>query len=133
MDINRVELKGRIGSDIVFRKAKNGNEWAAFYLVVNEYNPHAKLEKDKSVPTWISIAVFNSMIVKRIKYLKLRQGESVWLNGKIYVNMVEKKGDTYPYTSIVVSELEAIKNSKKHKEKELEMMPLAQCNDEQPF
>lgn len=128
MDINHVELKGRIASDITYRKTKDNNEWAAFNLVVNEYNPAAKVEKDKSVPTWISIAVFNATIVKKIKGMELRQGETVWLNGKIYVNMVEKKGYSHPYTSIVVSELEVIK---KKKDREIEIKPPVM--DEQPF
>lgn len=128
MDINHVELKGRVASDVTYRKTKDGNEWAAFNLVVNEYNPNAKVEKDKSIPTWISIAVFNTTIVKKIKDMKLRQGETVWMNGKIYVNMVDKKGYTHPYTSIVASELEIIK---KKKEKEIELKP--PTKDEQPF
>ena len=111
MDINHVELKGRVANDVTYRKTKDGNDWAAFHLVVNEYNPKAKVEKDKSIPTWISIAVFNSTLVNKVKNLKLRQGETVWLNGKVFVNTVEKGGYTHPYTSIIASELEVIKKN----------------------
>lgn len=130
MDINHVELKGRVANDVTYRKTKDGNDWAAFHLVVNEYNPKAKVEKDKSIPTWISIAVFNSTLVNKVKNLKLRQGETVWLNGKVFVNTVEKGGYTHPYTSIIASELEVIKK-KKSTNKEVEMKP--PTSDDQPF
>ena len=122
MDINHVELKGRIGGDVTYRKTKDDKDWAAFHLVVNEFNPKAKVEKDKSVPTWISIAVFNSALVNKLKSMGARQGETIWLNGKIYVNTVEKGGYTHPYTSIIASELEVVKR-KKGKKDDTEFIP----------
>lgn len=113
MDINRVELKGRISSDVTYRKKENGNEWAAFIVVTNEYNPTAKIEKDKSVPTWTSVAVFNSALVKRIKTIGARQGSHVWLVGKLHAKNVEKKGYSCTYTSVIASEIEIFKSMPK--------------------
>lgn len=116
MDINRVELKGRMGSDITYRKTKNNDEWASFTVVCNEYNKTASIEKDKSTATWISVAVFNPLLVNKTKNLGLRQGQTVWLIGKIYVNKVEYGGHMHPYVSIVATELEVCKTKKKENE-----------------
>lgn len=112
MDINRVELKGRVSSDVTTRKTSHGNEWLSFSIVTTEYNEKASIEKDKSTPTWTSIAIFNPNLVKKIKQIGMHQGSRVWLTGKLYVNQVEKYGHIHPYTSVVVNELEVIKTKK---------------------
>lgn len=135
MDINRVELKGRICTDVTYRKKENGDEWASFSVVTNEYNPASKIDKDKSIPTYTSIAIFNPMLVKRIKLIGARHGALVWVVGKLHAKNVEKKGYSCTYTSVVAYEVEILRSaSKSSEQEELPPMPPTNINDEKvPF
>lgn len=123
MDINRVELKGRIGGDVIYRKTKNGNEWASFFMVTNEYNPKADIDKDKSMATWSSVAIFNTTLVSKLKSRGAKQGSQIWLIGKLYTSEKEKNGHTYLYTNIIVSDFEIIKTKVAKKTEELPNPP----------
>lgn len=126
MDINRVELKGRIANDISYRKTKNGNEWATFSVVTNEYNSKAEIDKDKSIPTWTDVAVFNPTIVEKLKSKKARSGNCVWLVGKLYSSKKEKNGYKFTYTNVIVSEFELVKTKN---DNNTEMPSIPQQND----
>lgn len=112
MDINRVELKGRVATDVTVRKTATGGEWLAFAVATNEYNPAAAVEKDKSIATFIQVAVFNPNIVERIRKIGIRMGTHVWLLGKIIVRAVENHGRSIVYTSVAVSEIEVLQRKK---------------------
>lgn len=112
MDINRVELKGRVATDVTTRKTANGGEWLAFSVATNEFNPNAAVEKDKSVVTYTQVAIFNPTIVERIKKVGLKMGTNVWLVGKLMARSVEKHGMPITYTSVAASDIEVLQKKK---------------------
>lgn len=109
MDINRVELKGRVSTDVIYRKNSKGEYWATFPVVTNEINSQAKVDREKSVPTYTNVAVFNTKLVERIREVGIHQGSHVWVIGKLFTKQVEKGGYIHPYTSVAAQEVVVIK------------------------
>lgn len=129
MDINRVELKGRVSADITKRQTAKGSTWLSFTIVTNEYNGKAEIEKEKSIPTWHQIAVFNSNLVEKILRLGVHQGVTMMVIGKLFSKSEQKNGVNVTYTSIVASDIEVIK-TKQAKREEVVSIP---TNNEVPF
>ena len=137
MDINRIELKGKISSDITYRKTKNDKLWASFTVVMREIVPQAGVDKDKSVGTWTSIAVFNESLVEYIKKMGAHKGTPVWLVGKLFAKRYEKGNYKGIYTSVIPEELVIIKTKADADEEELPDIDAMQGGnipfDEEPF
>lgn len=109
MDINRVELKGRVSADIIKRTTAKGSTWLSFTIVTNEFNGKTEIEREKSVPTWHQIAVFNPILVEKILKLGVHQGTTMFVVGKLFSKSEQKQGVNVTYTSVVASEVEVIK------------------------
>lgn len=109
MDINRVVLKGRVSADVTKRTTSKGNVWLSFTIVTNEYNGKVEIEKEKSIPTWHQIAVFNPMLVDKILRLGVHQGVTMLVIGKLFSKSEHKNGVNVTYTSVVPSDIEIIK------------------------
>lgn len=106
MDINFVELKGRVSSDVVRRKKHDSeDDWLTFSVAMNEYRS-SDTNKAKSVPVYISISVFNPTLVKKLLGVGLRQGSHIWLTGKLFVQSKENRGVTQTYTSVIANDAE---------------------------
>ena len=110
MDINRVELKGRISSDITTRTSKNGEPWLSFSVVTNEW--YDGIKKDKSIPTWTNVMVFADFLIEKIKKLGAHKGTPIWLIGKLYGNYREIKGSKFSAMSVVALEVECLQTTK---------------------
>lgn len=116
MDINRVELKGRVSNDVTYRKNAKGGEWATFSIATNEISAQSQVDREKSVVTYTNVAVFSSAIVERIKEVGIHQGCHVWIVGKLFTKQVNKGGYTHPYTSVVVQDISILKTKKEKKD-----------------
>ena len=117
MDINRVELRGRVSADITKRTASNGNEWLSFTIVTNEQSPNAGIDKEKSIPTWHQIAVFNKKLVEKILRLGVHRGMTMFVVGKLFSKSENKRGVNVTYTSVVATNIDVIKTKTETSEK----------------
>jgi single-strand DNA-binding protein len=117
--INRVLLKGNLGSNPEFKITQDGIEVASFSLATsfnwkneeNEWNSHVD---------WHLIIVFKSSTVKWIKDI-LKKGDTIYVEGRLmYRDSIDKMGQKRRYAQIVVSDrdgrVEYIRCAKKHQE-----------------
>lgn len=133
MDINRVELKGRVSSDITKRTSSKGGTWLSFTVVTNEYNNKTDIEKDKSIPTWHQIAVFNPSLVEKVLRLGAHQGNTMFVIGKLFSKSENRNGVNVTYTSIIASDIEVIKTKQDQKNIEHISAPLKDNLNNVPF
>lgn len=130
MDINRVELKGRITIAPKSRITKNGKEWVTFTIATNTPINNGGVDpniKNETISTYTNIVVFNPSIIKHMNDAGLKQGSVVWVLGRLFAKVDKEKPITRTFTSVVAEIVEVIKTGK---EKEILVNPNEQSEEE---
>lgn len=104
MDLNIVELRGKVYSDITIRKSRQKADWVTFTVMTKELTKGDALSSIK--PTFSNICVFESELVKRVVSMRVKQGDLIWLRGKLFTKA--GKGGII-YTSVLVVDFEILK------------------------
>ncbi len=92
-DVNRVDLMGRLGSDVEIRATQKGREVASFRIAVDTgyYDKDAGEWKPKS--EWHKIVTFQEGLISALKN-RGKKGVRVLVTGELTYNEWQKDGET---------------------------------------
>jgi single-strand DNA-binding protein len=111
ISLNKVILKGHLGTDVKSYKFDNGDMLANFSMATSEfYVPKGKTEKIEATE-WHKVVVRNKLAENCEKHLS--KGDYVLVEGKIHTNKWEDEGVTKYNTEIVAFNVDFLKTSKK--------------------
>lgn len=99
--VNRVTIIGNLGRDPEVRFLPNGNALCTFSVATTE--KWGKGEDRQERTDWHNVTVFGRTAENCGQYLS--KGSSVYIEGSIRYNKVEKDGETRTYTNIVAQQV----------------------------
>lgn len=100
--VNKVELQGVVGDNVIWKKAKNGKKYVSFQLITNHSSEYVS-DMETESREYVRIIAFNnskSLFVDRLKDKKFRRGMYVRIEGKLQTSRIEIKGN--PIIQLVV-------------------------------
>lgn len=109
MDINRVELKGMVATDVAERKNKRGEMFLTFAVGVRERQPTTAATMPKYFYNYVNVGVFSAGLVKKLLKVGIHRGVQVWIVGKLFSKIGEKRGVKVPYTNVIATEAEVLR------------------------
>ena len=116
---NQVFLKGCIGDDLVFKKAKSGKDYCSFSLIVNHDTKELSDEETNGVE-YVRIFIFNNKkkkMVDKLKEMGLRRGLFVSIIGRLQTARTEVKGISLIQLTVQVRDLSIIQTKPLKNEK----------------
>ena len=107
---NQVFLKGVVGDDIIFKRARTGKDYCSFSLIVNHDNKYLSEDETNSVE-YIRIMIFNNKrkkLVDKLKEMGLRRGNYVSIIGRLQTARTEYRGISLIQLTVQVNDLSII-------------------------
>lgn len=109
-DTNIVILAGRVGENVKFGTAQNGNKYCTFILEVDAYSRdmHDSTERDYS-KTLVRIFVYDKVQLAYLERVGIKQGNFVQLLARLNSHKTEVGNKNIIQNSVIVRDISVIK------------------------
>lgn len=109
-DTNIVILAGRVGENVKFGTAQNGNKYCTFMLEVDAYSRdmHDSTERDYS-KTLIRIFVYDKPLLTYLERVGLKQGNFVQILARLNSHKTEVGNKNIIQNSVIARDISVIK------------------------
>lgn len=101
--MNRVELIGIVGQDPIFRRSKNGKEFATLSLATTHSIKNKETDEFVQATTWHNGLIAFSNKLNRVKFLK--KGSKVYISGHLNYSVSENNGVNTYHTQIIIDDI----------------------------
>lgn len=109
-DTNIVILAGRVGENVKFGTAQNGNKYCTFILEIDAYSRdlHDSTERDYS-KTLVRIFVYDKVQLAYLERVGIKQGNFVQLIARLNSHKTEVGNKNIIQNSVIVRDISVIK------------------------
>lgn len=111
-DTNIVILAGRVGENVKFGTATNGNKYCTFILEIDAYSRdmHDSTERDYS-KTLVRIFVYDKVQLNYLERVGIKQGNFVQILARLNSHKTEVGSKNIIQNSVIVRDISIIKTS----------------------
>lgn len=100
--MNRVNLVGRIGNELVLEKTKTGKDVVKMRVAVR---------RNAEVDDWFNLVAYNKTAENIVRFFSI--GNLIGIDGQLFTEQYEKDGKKISNTKVLVTEFTFCQNSQK--------------------